>query len=422
VSADRRLGDWRVGLALTASVLAASACGSRMDERPPDRSERIRSDLDALVARSKTPGIQYLVVDSTTTLFEYDGGWADVGRRIPMDPATTLMAYSMSKTLTAVAVLRLVAAGRVGLDDPVSRYVDSLPYAGVTIRQLLAHTSGIPNPIPLRWVHLAARHDSFDERAALTAVLRRYPRLSFPPGTKYAYSNIGYWLLGPVVERASGRPFTSYVEEQVLAPLGIAPSELGYTIPDPAHHATGYLEKYSFMNLAKRFLIDREFIGAYDGRWLRIESHYPNGPAFGGLVGTARGFGKFLRDQLRDHSALLDRPDAGAPVRAAAHGRRRRHHDDPRLAHRRPERHAVLLQGGRRRRVPPHDAAVPRVGGGDGGHDQRDGIRRDRLLEQARPGVPAVTIGPLDGARRARSATADPGPSVRPPSGGAPAG
>ncbi|HUL02655.1 MAG TPA: serine hydrolase domain-containing protein [Gemmatimonadales bacterium] len=293
--------------ALLALCLAATACEPAMDERQTDRSERVRSYLQTLVSRSRAPGIQYLVVDSTSTLFEYDGGWADVGRRVPMDSTTTLMAYSMSKTITAAAVLRLVGAGRVGLDDPVTRYVDSIPYGdGITVRQLLAHLSGIPNPIPLRWVHLAAAHAGFDESAALAAVLREHPKLKSPPGAKYAYSNIGYWLLSPVVGRASGQPFTAYVADQVLSPLGITPPELGYTIPDPAHHATGYLKKYSFMNLAKRLLIDREYIGRYEGPWLSIASHYPNGPAFGGLVGTARGFGKFLRDELGPHSVLFD--------------------------------------------------------------------------------------------------------------------
>ena len=278
-----------------------------MDRHQPDRNERVRSYLNALVTRSKTPGMQYLVVDSAATVFEYNGGWADVGRQIPMDSTTTLMAYSMSKTITAVAVLRLVAAGRVGLDDPVSHYVDSLPYGdSVTVRQLLAHLSGIPNPIPLRWVHLAATHTTFDEPAALAAVLHEHPKLKAAPGAKYAYSNIGYWLLGSVVTRASGQPFTSDVADQVLAPLGITPRELTYTIPDPAHHATGYLEKYSFLNLAKRLFIDREYIGSYEGPWLSIASHYPNGPAFGGLVGTARGFGKFLQDELRPRSVLFD--------------------------------------------------------------------------------------------------------------------
>jgi len=285
---------------------AFNPCGPTMNERLPDRGERVRSYLDALVAGNKTPGVQYLVLDSAGTVFEYAGGWADIARRVPMDTTTTLMGYSMSKTVTAAAVLQLVESGQIGLDDPVDRYVSFSPYGGgVTVRQLLCHTSGIPNPLPLRWVHLASRHDAFDEAAAVRAEIERHPRLAFAPGTKYAYSNLGYWLLGSVVESASGQTFTSYVTEQVLRPGGASPSELGYAIPDPAHHARGYLEKYSFFNLAKRFLIDRDVIGPYEGRWLRIESHYVNGPAFGGLVGSARGFGKFLQDQLRPHSVLF---------------------------------------------------------------------------------------------------------------------
>ena len=218
-----------------------------------------------------------------------------------------MMAYSMSKTITAVAVLQLVEIGRVGLDDPAERYIDSLPYgSSVTVRQLISHTSGIPNPIPLRWVHPAERHGSFDENAALAAVLRNHPRVSFEPGTKYAYSNIGYWLLGKVVERAGGETFSAYVTEHILRPLAIGPRELGYVVTDPARHATGYLEKYSLMNLAKGLLIDPKLVGDYSGRWLEIRSHYLNGPAFGGLVGTARGFGAFLQDQLRERSILFN--------------------------------------------------------------------------------------------------------------------
>ena len=164
-------------------------------------------------------------------------------------------------------------AGNVGLDDLLERYVSSPYGASVTVRQLLSHTSGVPNPIPLRWVHSAARHGTFDENAALAAVLHDHSRMSFEPGTRYAYSNIGYWLLGKIVERASGETFPSYVSEHILRPLAITPGELAYVVPNPAHHATGYLERYSFMNLAKVFLIDRNLIGEYAGRWLEIRSH-----------------------------------------------------------------------------------------------------------------------------------------------------
>lgn len=288
------------------SWLSTWACGPTMNEHKPRGADRARSYLDAVIADGKTPGMQYLVLDSAHVLFEYDGGWADIRRRVPMDSATTMMAYSMSKTITAAVVLQLVEANRIELDSPIVRYLDSIPYGpGVTVQELLTHTSGIPNPIPLRWVHLAARHAGFDESAALATVLRQHPRLSFPPGTKYAYSNIGYWLLGRIVERASGEAFPSYVSAHVLRPLGVTPQELGYTIPESVHHATGYLAKYSLMNLVKGFLIDHELIGEYDGRWLSIRSHYVNGAAFGGLVGTARGFGRFLQDQLSHHSQLF---------------------------------------------------------------------------------------------------------------------
>ena len=226
-----------------------------------------------------------------------------------MTVATTMMGYSMSKTITAAAVLRLVQQQKVALDAPVTDYVGSLPYdAPITIRHLLTHTSGIPNPIPLRWVHLAHDHDRFDEAAAFAAVLAAHPRLRFEPGSKYAYSNIGYWILGRVIERVAGQPFTSYVTSHVLQPIGASREELGYAIADAHCHATGYLEKYSIMNLAKRFLVAPEFIGTYAGRWLEIRSHYLNGPAFGGLVGTARGFAMFLQDQLAPRSAIFDEP------------------------------------------------------------------------------------------------------------------
>src|SRR3954467_2453014 len=211
----------------------------------------------------------------------------------------------MGRPIPAAGVLKWGGRGQIALDDPIVRYLSESPYGdSVTIGELLTHTGGVPNPIPLRWVHPAAAHERFDEDAAFQAVLRAHPRLSHRPGTKYAYSNIGYWMLGKMVQCVSGRSFASHVTTQVLEPLGIA-DDLGYTVSDVTRHAAGYLEKYSLVNLLKSWLIDADLIGQYDGRWLRIENHYPNGPAFGGLVGTARGFARFLQDQLRPTSVLF---------------------------------------------------------------------------------------------------------------------
>src|ERR1035437_8324060 len=101
------------------------------------------------------------------------------------------MAYSMTKTFTAVAILQLVEQGKLNLDDVIDRYRPNAAYHGhgITLRHLLNHTSGIPNPLPLRWVHLAADDSSFNEGEALAAVLRENPDLAFEPGSKFAYSN-----------------------------------------------------------------------------------------------------------------------------------------------------------------------------------------------------------------------------------------
>jgi len=264
----------------------------------------------ARVTSAHTPGLQYVVIDAQRVLFDYTGGWADIQNQKPMTLDTTLMAYSMTKTFTAVAVLQCAEQGALGVDDELDRYLPNTPYRGqhITVRQLLDHTSGIPNPIPLRWVHLVADQAQFDENAALAQVLRRTPKLAFAPGQRFAYSNLGYWLLGKIIERVSGQAYVDVVTANVCQRLSVDDGSMGFVIRDASRHAKGYLAKYSLMNLIKPFVVDREVIGGYEGNWLEIKSHYPNGPAFGGLIGTACSISRFLQDQLRAESVLL-RPD-----------------------------------------------------------------------------------------------------------------
>lgn len=141
-----------------------------MDDR------KIEAVLDSLIAL-RTPGLQYLALNSTGPVFHYNGGLADIQRRQPMNEATKLNAYSMSKTITAAAVLLLVQAKAVRLDDQIVDYLGSSPYdSAITIRQLLSHTSGIPNPIPLRWVHSIHQHENFDDMLDHRLQRHRRPR------------------------------------------------------------------------------------------------------------------------------------------------------------------------------------------------------------------------------------------------------
>jgi CubicO group peptidase (beta-lactamase class C family) len=121
--------------------------------------------------------------------------------------------------------------------------------------------------------------------------MRRHPRVLSRPGSRFAYSNIGYWLLGQVVETVTGAKFASFVCEHVFRRLEIREEDLSYVITDLARHAQGYLEKYSATNLFKRFLIDRTLIGTYErrrpqrilsrqGGWLSCRWHKDHRPIF----------------------------------------------------------------------------------------------------------------------------------------------
>src|SRR5689334_23058847 len=134
-------------------------------------SSQVQQRLDAVIAAGASPGIQHTTVNRFGECMTRAAGFADIAAGTALTATTRLMAYSMSKTVTAAAVLKLAAQGRLGLDDPAERYVD-MPYGpGVTVRRLLSHTAGLRNPIPLRWVHGPTQHAAFDERAALRAAV-----------------------------------------------------------------------------------------------------------------------------------------------------------------------------------------------------------------------------------------------------------
>ena len=294
----------KIGL-FSVALLMAAGCRSSMDHTIQERSARVREYI-ARETKSDAPGIQYLVCTPDSTLFSFANGSADLASGRPLEEKTTMMIYSMSKTITAAAVLQLVEQGKIALDDPISDYVSDLPYQKkITIRHLLAQMSGIPNPIPLRWVHLVEEHPRFDEEASLRAILRENGDLDFEPGEKYGYSNISYWLLGKVISKASGISYEDYLRQSTFRRLKIPESEIDFVIPQRENHSKGYLPKWSFLNLFKSFVIDSRFVGEYEDGWLHINDHYLNGPAFGGIVATARAIGMFLQDQISDSSKLF---------------------------------------------------------------------------------------------------------------------
>jgi D-alanyl-D-alanine carboxypeptidase len=269
------------------------------------RDELITERLTAMFSNNG-PGIQYVMVDKSGVIYSHSVGLADVEYKASLTLNHTMAAFSMTKTLTAIAILQLAERDKLDLDERVARLIKHPYNPDITIRQLLSHTSGIPNPIPLKWVHLAEDHQNYNECDALVTVLADNSKPDNPPGKKYGYSNINYWLLGSVIEVITGEDYAAYVRKNIFQPLRLAPDEIGFTYLEGAPHAKGYLAKYSFMNLVKGFVTDKEVWGNYEGNWLHIEDVYVNGPAFGGAIGTARAFSVILQDLLAERSVLLD--------------------------------------------------------------------------------------------------------------------
>jgi D-alanyl-D-alanine carboxypeptidase len=285
-------------LMLTAAMAGQ---GSAADTSAAKQATAIVDEM----AAENGPGIQYVLVDKDRVLFRRSAGLADISGKVPLTDDTVMAAFSMTKTITAIAVLQLVEAGKLALDDRVAKYVKHPYRQETTIRQLLSHTGGIPNPMPLKWVHLAERDSAFDESVALEDVLRKHGTSSHRPGEDYAYSNIGYWLLGKVVEAASGRDYVSYVMEHIFRSLGLGPEEIGFCSTATGRRAKGYLARYSFLNLVRGFVTDKDVWGGNEGPWVQVKDVCVNGPAFGGAFGTARAFSRLLQDLLSDRPILL---------------------------------------------------------------------------------------------------------------------
>jgi len=275
--------------------------GEKEEKQMDDMARGMLSNL----VDDNEPGVQYIVVNKNATIFEHNVGLSNIEKGTPLNSNHTMAAFSMTKTLTAIAVLQLVESNKINLDDSVSDYIKHPYKPHISIRQLLNHTSGIANPIPLKWVHLSAEHDSFDETSALSKVLNENHNLDAQPGTEYSYSNIGYWLLGKVIEQVSGKTYSDYITENIFDILGLTSNEIGFLIENENNHAKGYLKKWSLMNLFGRFFIDGDLLGEYEGRWLHINNVYLNGPSFGGAIGSATAFSKILQDLLSEQSKLL---------------------------------------------------------------------------------------------------------------------
>lgn len=294
----RRLKRWQLLLAALALLIGGLVVFYPQPPRAPARINNV-AELDAYLeelTRFGTPqGLTLVVTKNGRTVYAKGFGMADRPRHLAATPETVYHWWSITKIPTAIAILQLQEQGKLRLDDPVAKHLPffqvqypSAQSPAITIRHLLNHSSGIPDaglPI-MTWTHHEG-DPALDQTALIKRLLPRYAKLAFEPGAYSKYTNIGYMVLGAVVEQASGQPYETYIREHVLKPLGMQHTDFRYTKAMEPNEAAGGHAVYDSAAPLVPFLAG-SFVREVAGGHIWFKRIYNDQTPPTGLIGSAR--------------------------------------------------------------------------------------------------------------------------------------
>ncbi len=207
------------------------------------QDDRLAKSIDSLVApqfKGDQPGVSILIAKKGQVVYQKAFGSASVELNVPLRPEMVFDLGSITKQFTAVAILQLVEQGKIVLTDSIQRYIKDFPSKGhtITIENLLTHTSGIPDYTQIDLGGRFMERWDFSPKEIIDSFKTRH--LQFEPGTKFSYSNSGYFLLGYIIEQVSGESYEKYVREHILAPLEL--NHTFYNQPNEIipNHVNGY--------------------------------------------------------------------------------------------------------------------------------------------------------------------------------------
>jgi len=299
-------------LALTWSAVLTAQPQARPGSVPParftnpDRVTKLTSsfgDVDRVfsqyAAREHIPGAVWGIIIDGRLVHVGVTGYRDVASKSPVDSGTVFRIASMTKSFTALAILKLRDEGKLSLDDLAEKWVPEL--AGLmypttdsprlTIRHLMSHAAGFPEDNPWGDQQLAVTDEE------MSKMMRAGIPFSNAPGVAYEYSNYGFAILGRIVTKASGMPYRRYISENILRPLGMTSTTLEPRSVPAARVAQGYRWE--------------------DGQW-KLEPQLPDGAfgSMGGMLTSARDLGVYV-GMFLDAWPPRDGPEAG-PVKRSS--------------------------------------------------------------------------------------------------------
>ena len=280
-------------------------------------TEAFDREMEAFMAARKIPGGALAVIKDRRLVLARGYGWADREKKLPVKPDSLFRIASVSKPITAVAVLKLVEEKKLTLDTKAFELLNLRPVVEslldpeprlrqITIRQLLQHTGGWDRDKsfdPMFRPDRIAQATNATPPATAENVIRYMlaRRLDFDPGTRYAYSNFGYCVLGRVIEKVSGQPYEQFVREKILGPVGIKQMRLGATLD--GRQAPGEVRYYTSGNATTQNVFPGE---PEQVPWPYGGFHLEAMDAHGGWIASALDLARFAA-ALDDpqHSPLL---------------------------------------------------------------------------------------------------------------------
>ena len=271
----------------------ADAVIDSVASRAGDRIRRIMSEQGV-------PGVAVGIIRDQQLAWSAGFGFADLASRRPVDQHTLFRVASITKTFTAAAIMQLRDQGKLGLDEPVGRYLPEFravrnrfgPIDQVTLRRFLTHRAGLVGEAPTgHWIT--------GKPATMAETIATLPGLEIviEPDSAFKYSNLAFSLLGEVIARVSGRPYVDYVRDELLRPLGMEDSGFDLDGPRRAKMATGYM-RHPYEDLPGAKVDEESGALIADG-----------GVSAGGLRSSVADLARWIALQFRTRTPAGDQPD-----------------------------------------------------------------------------------------------------------------
>lgn len=224
----------------TATVLlfGISNASAQITQPSDEQLSSLDQRIEAYLETSNIPGALVAIASRGEIIHLETYGMANVELSAPVTDNTVFEIGSISKQFVSAAVMLLVQENRLGLDDPIESFIADIPseWLGITVRQLLTHTSGIPDYEEI------ASYDIYGERLTPEEIIQiAHSRpMDFTPGTGWYYSNTGYFLLSMIVERVEGQPLGQVLKSRIFDPVGMTQTRLADPEAIIEHRAAGY--------------------------------------------------------------------------------------------------------------------------------------------------------------------------------------